>query len=161
MKATLGDIYLCRTANMSWRTCVVVKQIQSNPIFPKNVMLGNMATIYTVTFATRFVGHWNWNQWVFSSDIPILSLLFTFLFNSLTCWVNGMMYLLARAFRFIRRNVLGISRPESAFPGLKISIPPCSAYDCVQHLLVYSHYCWSRPEIVHGPMLSNVSPHQA
>ena len=31
MKATLGDIYLCRTANMSWRTCVVVKQIQSNP----------------------------------------------------------------------------------------------------------------------------------
>ena len=32
MKATLGDIYLCRTANMSWRTCVVVKQIQSNPI---------------------------------------------------------------------------------------------------------------------------------
>ena len=30
MKATLGDIYLCRTANMSWRTCVVVKQIQSN-----------------------------------------------------------------------------------------------------------------------------------
>ena len=32
MKATLGHIYLCRTANMSWRTCVVVKQIQSNPI---------------------------------------------------------------------------------------------------------------------------------
>ena len=32
MKATLRYIYLCRTANMSWRTCVVVKQIQSNPI---------------------------------------------------------------------------------------------------------------------------------
>ena len=32
MKATLRHIYLCRTANMSWRTCVVVKQIQSNPI---------------------------------------------------------------------------------------------------------------------------------
>ena len=31
MKATLRYIYLCRTANMSWRTCVVVKQIQSNP----------------------------------------------------------------------------------------------------------------------------------
>ena len=30
MKATLRHIYLCRTANMSWRTCVVVKQIQSN-----------------------------------------------------------------------------------------------------------------------------------
>ena len=26
---TLRHIYLCRTANMSWRTCVVVKQIQS------------------------------------------------------------------------------------------------------------------------------------
>ena len=32
MRATLRHIYLCRTANMSWRTCVVVKQIQSNPI---------------------------------------------------------------------------------------------------------------------------------
>ena len=32
MKATLRHIYLCRTANMSWRTCVVVNQIQSNPI---------------------------------------------------------------------------------------------------------------------------------
>ena len=31
MKATLRHIYLCRTANMSWRTSVVVKQIQSNP----------------------------------------------------------------------------------------------------------------------------------
>ena len=30
MKATLRLVYLCRTANMSWRTCVVVKQIQSN-----------------------------------------------------------------------------------------------------------------------------------
>ena len=30
MKATLRHIYLCRTANMSWRTCVIVKQIQSN-----------------------------------------------------------------------------------------------------------------------------------
>ena len=30
MKETLRDIYLCRTANVSWRTCVVVKQIQSN-----------------------------------------------------------------------------------------------------------------------------------
>ena len=30
MKATLRHIHLCRTANMSWRTCVVVKQIQSN-----------------------------------------------------------------------------------------------------------------------------------
>ena len=28
----LRHIYLCRTDNMSWRTCVVVKQIQSNPI---------------------------------------------------------------------------------------------------------------------------------
>ena len=34
MKATLRHIYLCRTANMSWRTCVVIKQIQSNP-FPE------------------------------------------------------------------------------------------------------------------------------
>ena len=25
-------VYLCRTANMSWRTCVVVAQIQSNPV---------------------------------------------------------------------------------------------------------------------------------
>ena len=33
IKATLRHIYLCRTANMSWRTCVVVKQIQSNPIW--------------------------------------------------------------------------------------------------------------------------------
>ena len=32
MKATLRHIYLCRTANMSWRTCVVVKQIQSNQL---------------------------------------------------------------------------------------------------------------------------------
>ena len=31
MKVTLRHIYLCRTANISWRTCVVVKQIQSNP----------------------------------------------------------------------------------------------------------------------------------
>ena len=30
MKATLRHIYLCRTANMSRRTCVGVKQIQSN-----------------------------------------------------------------------------------------------------------------------------------
>ena len=30
MKATLRHIYLCRTANMSWRTCVVVIQIKSN-----------------------------------------------------------------------------------------------------------------------------------
>ena len=29
---TCWNIHLCRTANMSWRTCVVVKQIQSNPI---------------------------------------------------------------------------------------------------------------------------------
>ena len=32
MKAIPRHIHLCRTANMSWRTCVVVKQIQSNPI---------------------------------------------------------------------------------------------------------------------------------
>ena len=32
MKATLRHIYLGRTANMSWRMCVVFKQIQSNPI---------------------------------------------------------------------------------------------------------------------------------
>ena len=32
MKATLRHIYLCRTANMSCRTCVVVKQIQSNQL---------------------------------------------------------------------------------------------------------------------------------
>ena len=30
MKATLRHIYLCMTAYMSWRTCVLVKQIQSN-----------------------------------------------------------------------------------------------------------------------------------
>ena len=30
MKATLRHIYMCRTANMSLRTCVVIKQIQSN-----------------------------------------------------------------------------------------------------------------------------------
>ena len=29
MQATLWHIYKCRMANMSWRTCVVVKQIQS------------------------------------------------------------------------------------------------------------------------------------
>ena len=29
-KQLFRQIYLCRTANMSWRTCVVVKQIQSN-----------------------------------------------------------------------------------------------------------------------------------
>ena len=34
MRTTLRHIYLCRTANKSWRTCVVVKQIQSNPIQP-------------------------------------------------------------------------------------------------------------------------------
>ena len=33
IKATLRHIYLCRTANMPRRTCVVVKQIQSNPIW--------------------------------------------------------------------------------------------------------------------------------
>ena len=27
--ATMGDIYLCWMADMSWRTCVVVKQMQS------------------------------------------------------------------------------------------------------------------------------------
>ena len=32
-KQLLRHIYLCRTANMSWRTCVVVKQIQSNQSF--------------------------------------------------------------------------------------------------------------------------------
>ena len=32
MNATLRHIYLCWTADMSWRTCVVVKQIKSNPI---------------------------------------------------------------------------------------------------------------------------------
>ena len=32
MKAIPRHIHLCRMANMSWRTCVVVKQIQSNPI---------------------------------------------------------------------------------------------------------------------------------
>ena len=32
MKATLRHIYLCWTAIMSCRTCVVIKQIQSNPI---------------------------------------------------------------------------------------------------------------------------------
>ena len=30
MKSTLRHIYMCRTANMSRRTCVVIKQIQSN-----------------------------------------------------------------------------------------------------------------------------------
>ena len=30
MKATLRHIHFCRTANMSWRTCIVVKQIQFN-----------------------------------------------------------------------------------------------------------------------------------
>ena len=35
MKAILRHIYLCRTANMTWGTCVVVKKIQSNPIVPK------------------------------------------------------------------------------------------------------------------------------
>ena len=35
MKATLRHIHLCRTANMSWRTCVVVKQIQSNHVSAK------------------------------------------------------------------------------------------------------------------------------
>ena len=29
MKTAMRDIYLCITANMSWRTCVVVKQMQS------------------------------------------------------------------------------------------------------------------------------------
>ena len=33
-KQLLRHIYLCRTANMSWRTCVVVKQIQSNQPSP-------------------------------------------------------------------------------------------------------------------------------
>ena len=32
MKTTLRHIYLCRATNMSWRTCVVVKQIQSNQV---------------------------------------------------------------------------------------------------------------------------------
>ena len=32
LKTTMRDIHLCRTANMSWRICVVVKQMQSNPI---------------------------------------------------------------------------------------------------------------------------------
>ena len=31
-KQLLRHIYPCRTANMSWRTCVVVKQIQSNHV---------------------------------------------------------------------------------------------------------------------------------
>ena len=31
-QAAMREPYLWRTANMSWRTCVVVKQIQSNPI---------------------------------------------------------------------------------------------------------------------------------
>ena len=35
MKATLRHIHLCRTANMSWRTCVVIKQIQSNHVSAK------------------------------------------------------------------------------------------------------------------------------
>ena len=32
LKANVRDIYFCRTADMSWRTCVVVIQMQSNPI---------------------------------------------------------------------------------------------------------------------------------
>ena len=32
----MGKTYLWRTANMSRRTCVVVKQMQSNPIQSKN-----------------------------------------------------------------------------------------------------------------------------
>ena len=42
MKASSRHIYLCRTANMSWRTCVVVKQIQSNQsnIFIRFVSFG-------------------------------------------------------------------------------------------------------------------------
>ena len=32
LKTTMRDIHLCRTANMSWRIGVVVKQMQSNPI---------------------------------------------------------------------------------------------------------------------------------
>ena len=32
MKAILRHIYMCRTANMSWRMYVVLKQIQSNPM---------------------------------------------------------------------------------------------------------------------------------
>ena len=36
MRAAMRDVYLCRMANISWRTCVVVKsvvkQIQSNPL---------------------------------------------------------------------------------------------------------------------------------
>ena len=42
MKATLRYIYLCRTANMSWRTCVVVKQIQSNHFITKSLKPGDV-----------------------------------------------------------------------------------------------------------------------
>ena len=50
-------------------------------------------------------------------------------FITLTGWVDGMLYLPSRTFRFKRRILLGMSRPATAFPGLKlfVSNPQCSA----------------------------------
>ena len=61
MKATLRHIYLCRTANMSWRTCVVVKQIQSNPTQLSKRMPNN-STIFAaeatdITLALNYYQH--------------------------------------------------------------------------------------------------------
>ena len=71
MKTTLRHIYLCRTANMSWRTCVVVKQIQSNPIQrPPIVRIGN--TLLPVEESTKFLGLWWDSHLSFKRHISVL-----------------------------------------------------------------------------------------
>ena len=55
----MGEPYLWRTANMSWRTCVVVKQMQSNP------NPGMLATwcifLATVVRSSGTLGTWHWS----------------------------------------------------------------------------------------------------
>ena len=60
MKTTLRHIYLCRTANMSWRTCVVVKQIQSNPV------LNHMMPFISWSFLYPW---WNIMDWAIEMNI--------------------------------------------------------------------------------------------
>ena len=65
MKTTLRHIYLCRTANMSWRTCVVVKQIQSNPILSSHGSCAAQCR-YLLWLNVLLAGNWRRRYWQLS-----------------------------------------------------------------------------------------------
>ena len=69
-EAVMREPYLWRTANMSWRTCVVVKQMQSNPIHtlrPRQNGRISRRSFQThfleKIYGFRLIFHWNLSVW--------------------------------------------------------------------------------------------------